>query len=340
MAEKKAPGAQRLLIDLGATNARFALQRPGGEPERAMLLSVGAQPDFQSAIRWYLQETGARPSTAALAVASALRGDRVTLTNHPWSFSIAETRAVFGLAHFTVINDFTAIALALPRLAPADVIKLGGGAGKAHAPLAVLGPGSGLGASGLIPVSGGWFAIAGEGGHTTLAASDAREDEVLRVLRRRFGHVSAERAISGQGLVNLYDALAEIEGRAAGEVTPAEIAEQGLAGIDGLARETLDLFCALLGTVAGNHTLTLGALGGCFIAGGIVPKLGRFFLNSRFRERFEAKGRFREWIEPVPTWLIVHRTPAFLGLALLLDQELGGPAPDRSILLAQPPASV
>jgi glucokinase len=341
MAEKKAPGAQRLLIDLGASNARFALQSPGGEPERAMRLPVGAQPDLLSAIRWYLQQTGARPAAGAFAVASAITGDRVSLTNHPWSFSIAETRAVLGLAHLAVVNDFTAIALSLPRLGPGDVVRIGcGGAGRAEAPLAVLGPGTGLGASGLIPIAGGWFAIAGEGGHVTLPATDEREERVLNILRRRLGHVSAERAVSGQGLVNLYGALSEMEGRAAGDLTPAEIAEQGLAGIDATARETLDLFCALLGTVAGNHTLTLGALGGCFIAGGIVPKLGRFFFESRFRERFEAKGRFRAYLEPIPTWLVVRRTPAFLGLAQLLDQELGGAGPARSILLAHPPASV
>ena len=340
MAAKKASGAQRLLIDLGATNARFALQTPGGEPERAMGLPVAAQPDLVSAVRWYLMQTGACPSAAAFAVASAVTGDRVSLTNHPWSFSIAETRAVLDLSHLTVVNDFTAIALALPRLGPEDVVKTGGGAGRPHAPVAVLGPGTGLGASGLVPAPGGWFAIAGEGGHTTLPAADDRDERVLHVLRRRFGHVSTERAVSGPGLVNLYGAVAELDGRAAGELTPAEITEQGLAGIDRTARETLDMFCALLGTVAGNHTLTLGALGGCFIAGGIVPRLGRFFLESRFRERFEAKGRFRNYLEPIPTWLVVRPTPAFLGLAQVLDQELGGRGPDRATLLARPPAAV
>ncbi len=324
MAEKEAASAQRLLIDLGATNARFALQAVGGAPERVRRISVHEHPGLIAAIRNYLTETGARPKAAALAVASPVTGDWVALTNHPWAFSIAEARTALRLEHVSVINDFAAIALALPRLGPADVIKLGGGAARLDAPLAVLGPGTGLGVSGLVPTPAGWFAIAGEGGHVTLPAADEREEAVLRILRGRFDHVSAERVLSGQGLVNLYAALADLEGVAAGDLTPAEINEQGTVGVDPIARETLDLFCAMLGTVAGDLTLTLGALGGCFIAGGIVPKLRDFFAGSRFRVRFEDKGRFREYLAPIPAWLVVHPTPAFLGLAHLLDQKLGG----------------
>jgi glucokinase len=324
MAKQEITGAQRLLIDLGATNARFALQRAGAAPEQSMRVSVRAQPDLIGAIRFYLAETGAHPIAGAFAVASAVTGDRVVLTNHPWAFSIAETRAELGLEHLSVINDFTAIALALPRLEAADLLRVGGGEGRVDAPLAVLGPGSGLGASGLLPGPGGWFAIAGEGGHVTLPAVDEREEAILRILRRRFGHVSAERVLSGMGLVNLYEAVAELEQVPAGELTPAEISEQGVAGVDPIARETLEVFCAMLGTIAGNHTLVLGALGGCFISGGIVPQISRFFLQSRFRERFEAKGRFCSYLASIPTWLVMHPTPAFFGLAHLLDQELGG----------------
>jgi glucokinase len=336
MAEKKAAGAQRLLIDLGATNARFALHRPGGEPERILRIPVVEQPDLVTAIRHYLAETGARPTAGAFAVASAITGDRVALTNHPWTFSIAETKAVLGLAHLSVINDFTAVALALPRLKPADMVKLGGGEGRPDAPLAVLGPGTGLGASGLLPTRSGWFAIAGEGGHATLPALDAREQEILDRLRRRFGHVSAERAVSGQGLQNLYAALAELSGASAGaDLTPADIADRAMAAGDPIAAEALDHFCALLGTVAGNLTLTLGALGGCYIAGGIAPKIQTFLAGSRFRARFEEKGRFRDYMAAIPTWLVIRRTPAFLGLAHLLDHQLGGaPASERPLLLA------
>lgn len=335
MAEKEAAGAQRLLIDLGATTARFALQRPGGAPERVLRMPVAEQPDLASAIRRYLAETGASPSAGAFAVASAITGDRVALTNHPWTFSIAETRAEFGFQHLAVINDFTAIALALPRLGPEDVVKLGGGAGRPSAPLAVLGPGTGLGASGLLPTPSGWIAISGEGGHVTLPAIEPRELEIVAALRRRFGHVSAERAVSGQGLVNLYTAIAELSGAAAPPgLDPAEVTQRAMDGGDPVAREALDHFCAMLGTVAGNLTLTLGALGGCFIAGGIAPKIQAFFAGSRFRARFEEKGRFRDYLAAIPTWLVIRRTPAFLGLAHVMDRELGGaPAADPSTLL-------
>jgi glucokinase len=336
MAEKEAAGAQRLLIDLGATTARFALQWPGGAPERVVRMPVAEQADLASAIRRYLAETGARPSTGAFAVASAVTGDRVALTNHPWSFSIAETRSAFGLEHLSVINDFTAIALALPRLGPEDAVKLGGAAGRPNAPLAVLGPGTGLGASGLLPTPSGWIAISGEGGHVTLPAIEPRELEIVAALRRRFGHVSAERAVSGQGLVNLYAAIAELSGAAAPPgLDPADVTQRAMDGADPVAREALDHFCAMLGTVAGNLTLTLGALGGCFIAGGIAPKIQGFFAGSRFRARFEEKGRFRGYLAAIPTWLVIRRTPAFLGLAHLLDQELGGaPLSERPLLLA------
>lgn len=323
MAEEKIAGAQRLLIDLGATTARFALQRAGGAPEHVVRMPIAEHPALAAAIRSYLAGTGARPRVAAFAVAAPVSGDRIALTNHPWTFSIAETKAEFGLAHLWVINDFTAVALSLPRLAPGDLVAIGGGQGLAGAPLAVLGPGTGLGVSGLLPAPTGWVAIAGEGGHASLPAIDEREEEVLGALRRRFGHVSAERAVCGQGLVNLYCAIAGLAGAAPTEPTPAEIAERGAAGLDPLAREALEMFCALLGTVAGNLTLTLGARGGCFIAGGIAPRIGDFLLRSRFRQRFEEKGRFRAYLAAIPTWLVVRRTPAFLGLAHLLDRELG-----------------
>jgi glucokinase len=178
--------------------------------------------------------------------------------------------------------------------------------------------------------------MAGEGGHVTLPAVEPREEEIIQALRRRFGHVSAERAVSGQGLQNLYAAIAELSGGAAlAELAPAEIADRAKSGSDPVAREVLEHFCAFLGTVAGNLTLTLGALGGCFIAGGIAPKVRDVLAGSRFRARFEEKGRFRDYMAEIPTWLVIRRTPAFLGLAHLLDHELGGaPARERPLPLA------
>ena len=324
MAAKEAARTQRLLIDLGATYARFALQDgQHGALRHPRRRAVQQFPGLLQAIGSYLQEVGAAPKAAALAVASPVAGDRVEMTNHNWSFSIAETRLELGLECLFVINDFTAIALGVPRLEPGDAMAIGGGAARSDAPIAVIGPGTGLGASGLVPSQGGWYAIAGEGGHSTLPAANARQAEVIALLRRRFGHVSAERALSGAGIANLYEALSELAGTAAGELTPAEITEQGVAGVDRVAGEAVAMFCAMLGTVAGNLTLMLGAQGGCYIAGGIVPQFRDFFASSEFRARFEAKGRFRDYLAAVPTWLILHEIPALLGLASLLDRELG-----------------
>ena len=192
----------------------------------------------------------------------------------------------------------------------------------AGAPLAVLGPGSGLGVSGLIPSpGGGWSPLAGEGGHVSLAPADDRESEVLARMRRRFGPVSAERALSGPGLVNLYHAVCELEGRDPAPLPPAEVTGAALAGSCPLCREALELFAAFLGAVAGDLALTLGARGGVYLAGGIAPRLGDFLEDSAFRRRFVEKGPQRGYLAPVPTFLITHPLPAFLGLGARLSAE-------------------
>ena len=139
-------------------------------------------------------------------------------------------------------------------------------------------------------------------------------------MRRRFDHVSCERALSGQGLVNLYNILCELAGEPAAPFTPAQIADRQIGETEPLVREALDMFCSMLGSVAGNLALILGARGGVYIAGGIVPRLGARFAESRFRERFEAKGRFRSYLAAIPTYVVTHPVPAFLGLAKQLDE--------------------
>ncbi|MBV9815222.1 MAG: glucokinase, partial [Alphaproteobacteria bacterium] len=219
-----------------------------------------------------------------------------------------------------VINDFTALALALPRLSAGDRQPVGGGAAAAGAPIGVLGPGSGLGVSGLVPSGVGWIALTGEGGHATMAAASDREGAVLDHMRRHFAHVSAERTLSGPGLVNLYNSLAAIDGVPAKNYSAAQITDLAMRAEDPLCVETTTMFCAMLGTIAGNLALTLGARGGVYIGGGIVPKLGQTFIASPFRARFEAKGRFRAYLEAIPTFVVTHPLPAFLGCAALLAQ--------------------
>ena len=240
------------------------------------------------------------------------------MTNRDWSFSIDRLRQDLGLETLHVINDFAAVALAVPHLGAADVTRIGGGAAAQGAPIAVIGPGTGLGVSALVRTPGRWTPVATEGGHVTLAAADEREAEVIAHLRRRFGHVSAERALSGPGLVNLHAALAALAGQAA--AAPTDITARALAGADPLCRDAVAMFCAMLGTVAGDLALSLGARGGVYVAGGIVPDLGARFAATDFRARFEAKGRFKGYMAAIPTFVITMAQPAFTGLAALLEE--------------------
>ena len=237
------------------------------------------------------------------------------MTNHPWSFSVRVLRDRLGFERLVVINDFTAVAMAVPLLAETDRLPVGGGAPVARQPIAVLGPGSGLGVSGLVPAGSEWIPLSGEGGHVTMAAVSERENAVLDLMRARFDHVSAERCISGPGLVNLYNGLAALDGVPAASYTRGADHRPRDWPQDPLCHEATAMFCAMLGTVAGNLALTLGAQGGVYIAGGIVPRLGSRFAESAFRARFEDKGRLRPYLAAIPTYVITHRLPAFLGCA-------------------------
>lgn len=310
----------RLVADVGGTHVRFASQLFADGPLQARASYPSADfPGLWEAMQHHLQAQGLeRPRACAVGIATAITGDRVQMTNHHWAFSIAALQRSLGVERLLLINDFTALALALPVLAPQDRRQIGGGPAVVGAPMGLLGPGTGLGVSGLLPGVGGGAPVplAGEGGHVTLAASEPEEDAVLGCLRRRFGHVSAERALSGPGLQNLHQALAEVRGLSAYSREAAEIT----AGEDALARDTVQLFCALLGSVAGNLVLTLGARGGLYIGGGIVPRLGERFDGSRFRERFEAKGRFRDYLAAIPAFVVNGSDQAaLLGACRALD---------------------
>lgn len=315
----------RLLADVGGTNVRFALIREAGAPisdERN--LACADYPGLYEATRAYLDPLGITPHWAAIGIATAIAGDHVKMTNNHWEFSQAALKAQLALSEFAVINDFTALALSLPSLADDELVKVGGGERNADLPIALLGAGTGLGVSGLIPahLSGEaprWIPLQGEGGHVSFSPFNHKEDEILRFLRLSFGHVSAERLLSGPGLVNLYHALAEINGQQAASITAAEISQRGVSGDCALCREAIDTFCGMLGTAAANLAVTLGARGGLYIGGGIVPKLGDYFAASPFRTRFEQKGRFSNYLAAVPSYVIVANNPALRGTAAALD---------------------
>ena len=313
----------RLVGDIGGTNARFALVADGsGEPEHEQVMRCAGFEGLEHAIRRYLADHG-NPviREAALDVATGITGDFVQLTNGPWGFSIENTRQALALDRLQVINDFTALALAVPTLQAHEIRQVGRGKPVAGTAIAVIGPGTGLGVSGLLPVGQGWIALQGEGGHTAFSPTTPREIEVLRWLMQRFEHVSTERVVSGMGLENLYQSVCALDQASAKLLTPAQITEAAIAGNDAYCREALDMFCAILGAAAANLVVTLGARAGCYIGGGIAPKLGEYFARSPFRARFEHKGRFSAYVAAVPTYVILSETPALRGLATLFQQE-------------------
>lgn len=307
-----------LIADIGATNARFALA-DGNGIYNEQVLKCGDYPGIREAAQAYLKlaQPARAPQTASVAIAGPVTGDRFSMTNHPWSFSVNETRDALGLGRFSLMNDFKALALAIPHLKPSDVRQVGGGTVVPHEPIGIIGPGTGLGVASLVWDGKRYRAVPGEGGHVTMPARTDREFELFQeLIRMKYHHISAERVCSGKGLVNIYDALRRIDNLIADKPTrlPEDISKAGLDGTCGLCREALDLMLSFLGRVAGNLALTLGAGGGIYIAGGIVGQLGTYFDQSAFRGEFEEKGRFKNYMGRIPTFVIEHPFPAFVGL--------------------------
>lgn len=222
-----------------------------------------------------------------------------------------------------LINDFTAQAYAISQMSSTELIQVGGTSCEINAPKAVLGPGTGLGVSGLIPCSnGGYIALAGEGGHTSFSPFDDTEVMIWQYAKKKYGHVSAERFLSGSGLVLIYEALADREGIKSSKIAPELISEQALSGRSPLCRLTLDIFCAMLGTISANLALTLGARGGVYLCGGIIPRFIDYFKTSPFRMRFENKGRFNAYLAAIPVYVVLAKYPGIYGVAVALENHL------------------
>lgn len=322
----------RLLADIGGTNARFALELAPGQVDVIQVLACAAYATLADALKAYLASAAVQTACtvplqhAALAIANPITGDLVRMTNHHWEFSIEALRRECGLTTLVVANDFTALARALPHLAPDQKVQIGGGAPVPDTPLGLVGAGTGLGVSGLIPCNASWTALLSEGGHVTFSPANELELSVLRFAWREFDHVSAERFLSGDGIELLYRALAAHAGQSGDAIDAPEISRRALAGTCPLCAQAIDMFCGMLGTVAGNLAITLGAQGGIYIGGGIVPRLGARFASSAFRARFEQKGRFVHYLAQVPTFVITAEYPAFLGVSAILAEKL---APSR-----------
>lgn len=314
-----------LIADIGGTNARFALCSEAGEVLSPLTLECKKYPSLEAATKAYLtwiRYRGPAVKSAAFAVACPVLTDNVSLTNSDWSFSISGLQEALQLDELTVVNDFVAQALAVPLLKDSQKIKVGQGEAAEGFPIVVVGPGTGLGVSILVPQPDGrWTALASEGGHATMPAPYPEEERVLAALRQEYGHVSAERVVSGMGLTNLYKTLLVLHGKEGKTLQPAEISQRAMEG-DDLCREAVQMMFGLLGTLAGNLALTAGALGGVYIAGGIIPRDGllEMFKESSFRIRFEAKGRFTSYLSRIPTYVMKADYPAFLGLSGLVQK--------------------
>jgi glucokinase len=319
-----------LIADIGGTNARFALVDPAAPTPgivHAQTLCNADYASLQHAARHYLDAVGVQPRRAAIALASPVDADEIRLTNRAWSFSRSELREALELDELLLLNDFGAVAWAVPALQPSDCIPLHGTAGAPlRGPVTVIGPGTGLGVAMLVgPDARGWQVVETEGGHVTYAPIGDEEQLIARWLTAHHGRASNERVLCGKGLSHIDAVLRGATNAETGQVAqlrePADIVGMALAGRDVAARRTLARFCAVLGSVAGDAALIHGART-VMIAGGIVPRFVPFLRSSAFRERFLAKGRFAAYLESVAIHVITHSNPGLLGAAVALRRRV------------------
>ena len=330
-APEVAASAWRLVADVGGTNARFAVASDEGSISLVTHYPVDQYSSIEQAVSAFLDEVpphgySGTPDAACFALAGPIEGDEVRFTNSTWIASRSRLSRVLAGGAVDFVNDFAAIGHAIPHLESSDWIQMGGGASRVDYPIVVLGPGTGLGVCTLVGTEHGLTVIEGEGGHADFAPTNKEEVLVLDVLSAKFGRVSIERLLSGDGLLNIYGALMELErlrsGQSGGSVVadPSDVSALALAGSDPVAVGALTMFCNILGSVAGNLALTLGAKAGVYIAGGIPGKILSFLENSDIRARFEAKGRFQSYLQKIPLRVVIKEDLGLLGAAPFLSK--------------------
>lgn len=313
-----------LVGDVGGTNARLALcEVENGALSQAKTFSTADYDSLEAVIRFYLDEQKQEITDGCIAIACPITDDWVEMTNHDWAFSTSKMKANLGFEHLEIINDFTAVSMAIPMLSADDVMQFGGDKAVNDKPVAVYGAGTGLGVAHLVHVDKRWVSLPGEGGHVDFAANSEEEDLILEVLRAELGHVSAERVLSGAGLVNLYRAIVKSDDRVPENLKPKDVSQRALDDSCTDCRRALAMFCVIMGRFGGNLALNLGTFGGVYIAGGIVPRFLEFFKSSGFRAAFEDKGRFKDYVQNIPVFLITHDQPGLLGAGAHLRQTLG-----------------
>ncbi|MEI6895929.1 MAG: glucokinase [Psychromonas sp.] len=313
-----------VVADVGGTNIRLAVCcHKTGLTSQIRTFPCAQFLTLDAALFQYFSTLSDPVTALCIGIACPVEGDVVSMTNLSWQFSQQALQEKLQLESLYVINDYTAISLAVPFLKADEKIKIGQGLAEKQSVTAVFGPGTGLGVSHIIHVGNKWISLEGEGGHVSFASNSSEQTDVLLLLQEQFGHVSAERLLSGQGLVNIYHAICRLEGKPIKYHEPQLVSEAALSGECAQAERSLNLFCEMMGAFAGNLALNLACKGGVYIAGGIVPRFVEFFQNSQFRQFFEQKGRFDKYLSTIPTYLITHENPGLLGATVYLRQELG-----------------
>ena len=323
----------RLVANIGATTARFALEVAPGDFEQPANLACADYAGIEAVCRAYLEGIdGPRPLHAAMALSNPIDGDIVRMTNRDWQFSIEAVRGALGMHTLLAVNDFVAMAMALPKLAPDEKRRIGGGEARAEGVIGLIGASTGLGVSALIPNGERWATLASEGGHMAFSPANETELVVLRHAWKRWLHVSSERLISASGLVLIHEALAADEGSAAHIDSADEVLRRGLHEGDALCRRALDCLCGMLGTAAGNLAVMLNATGGIYVGSALVRDLAGFIEQSSFRRAFENKGRNTEFVSRIPTYLVLSDQTGLRGAAEVLRNHLQDHADSGQLL--------
>jgi len=311
-----------IIADIGGTNMRVAQINEQGDIVNITIYTCADYAGLADVLANFIsaQQLENQHINACLAIACPVDKDLIVMTNLPWQFSMTELKAQLGLKELVLINDFTAIAHAIPQLSAQQKVQVGNGNVIENKPISICGPGTGLGVANLISINSAWYSLSGEGGHVDFAPIDQQEIAILNFLLTKYDHVSYEQLLSGLGIEQIYQALSYTNNGIASQLSAKEITASALSKNNSLAVETLAQFCRILGSFAGNLALTLGSYGGVYIAGGIVPRFIEFFTASEFRKRFDEKGRLSSFNHPIATFIVTEEQPGLLGASAYLKQ--------------------